>query len=565
MGIIDNIKHNLSLMKKSSRRFIVTLVLAMVFGIVSIWLDRLNYQVGYYEMVRKIRMTLFIATIFSLSIGIYLEGEKKDLKIKLASYAGLGILSFLYYSFILNDGFVSRSRYMGLILIAVISIFYVARLRVKEGHEFYAIDILKGIGLAFIYSLVLYLGISAIILTITSLFEIDIDGSIYYYIFIIIGTMFAPILFISRIPEADGLYEERNLSPAFNSLIVYILIPLISVYSLILYVYFVKILITRDWPQGLVSHLVLWYSIVSIGVLFFISNSDNKTRISRYFRRYFPKLNIPIIFMMFLSLYKRVAQYGFTENRYYVLIGGLWVLAMMVYHIVREDENNILVPVSMSLFILVSLIGPLSSFSVSKLSQNRRLEGILSKNEMIMDGKLVKNDSLNEDDEMEINNIIYYFDNNHSLSDIKVFPRDIKKEDIVGLLGIKYKGEISRNDRQWINYQREDEGIILEVEGYRHMIISGGWEDIEEEKDGYRFSLKNDKFKIEENEEVLREINIKEELVKLIDREDIDNLDKKEYIYMDEDVKILINYFSGYVNYKSRVDIDRYECIILIK
>ena len=100
----------------------------------------------------------------------------------------------------------------------------------------------------------------------------------------------------------------------------YIVIPLIAIYSAILYAYFLKIIITRSWPQGLVSHLVLWYSVLSVAVIFFITPILDRNRWAYRFKFWFSKLILPILIMMFISIGIRVKAYGITENRYFILV-----------------------------------------------------------------------------------------------------------------------------------------------------------------------------------------------------------------------------------------------------
>src|SRR5699024_9242972 len=133
--------------------------------------------------------------------------------------------------------------------------------------------------------------------------------------------------------------------------------------------YFAKILIQWQWPKGLVSHLVLWYSSISVGIIFLINPVLEQCKICSFFKRYFPKFILPILLMMFISIGQRIEQYGITENRYYIILLGLWVTAMMVYYALKRSPNNLIIPISLSIIVVNSIFGPLSSFAVSKYSQ----------------------------------------------------------------------------------------------------------------------------------------------------------------------------------------------------
>ena len=165
-------------------------------------------------------------------------------------------------------------------------------------------------------------------------------------------------------------------------------------------------------------------------------------KISRYFKTLFPKLVLPILLMMFLSIGQRINQYGVTENRYYVLVFGIWIALIMIYFSIKKPLKNLIIPISLSLVVLNSVIGPLSSYSISKYSQNKRLEDILNSNSMISGNNIVRKADISDEDKTQISNIIYYFDNKHSLDDVKVLPNDFDTENMVAVFGFEYNPNI---------------------------------------------------------------------------------------------------------------------------
>ena len=110
-------------------------------------------------------------------------------------------------------------------------------------------------------------------------------------------------------------------SKVVKALLSFIVLPLITVYTAILYLYFAKILITRQWPVGMVSHLVLWYSLVTIFVSFITYPMRNINRWIKNFLVLIPKFIIPLLIMMFVAIGIRIAAYKqkslfCTNNRY---------------------------------------------------------------------------------------------------------------------------------------------------------------------------------------------------------------------------------------------------------
>ena len=103
----------------------------------------------------------------------------------------------------------------------------------------------------------------------------------------------------------------------------------------------------------------------------------------------------------------------------------------MLYFTFSKKLNNIIIPISLSIIALNSVFGPLSSFSISKLSQNNRLKSILTRNHMLEDSKILKApEDISIEDKEEISAILRYFENNHSLENIKKLPEDFEIKDM---------------------------------------------------------------------------------------------------------------------------------------
>lgn len=59
---------------------------------------------------------------------------------------------------------------------------------------------------------------------------------------------------------------------------------------------------------------------------------------------------------------------------------------------------NILIPFTLSIVALISVFGSFSSYSISKISQNNRLEKILLKDNMIKNGKIQSSPDISKED-----------------------------------------------------------------------------------------------------------------------------------------------------------------------
>ncbi len=306
--------------------------------------------------------------------------------------------------------------------------------------EMYSIKLFTNAVVAALFSGVLFLGLSFIILTVSTLFGLNIPSLTYLRLWILMAGAVAPFLFMAGIPETGWKPEEERYPALLKNLVLFVITPLAAAYTAILYLYFAKILVTRQWPVGLVSHLVLWYSLLGVALLFFLwPLSQNPWGAA--FSKHFPMTVIPLLGMMFVSVGIRIRHYGITENRYYVAALGLWVLGSMLYLSLSKNVKSVALPASLAFVVLLSVLGPWSSFASAKLSQNLRLEGLLGKYGMLEKGAIIPTANAEEiptGDRREFAQILFYFDRNHSLEDVKYLPDGFSMTKFQDVFGFSY-------------------------------------------------------------------------------------------------------------------------------
>ncbi|HAE91695.1 MAG TPA: DUF4153 domain-containing protein, partial [Tissierella sp.] len=331
MKFFSKVKTTLLSIRESIKRFPITVTMSTILAILLIYMNETHLTRESREILEKINLIIGLSIPLSLCIGLLVEKflwKNKSIEILLYGI-GIGFLVLYYFNFINDYKMVPMSRYLGTMMFFLLSSLYIQRIGKNNKYEYYLMDIWSSFTLTFVYSFVLYFGVAAILFTIEKLFDVNIHGEIYYYMFLIVSLVFAVSLFLSKFPSMEEEYDEVEYTKALKILLIYIVIPLITIYTVILYVYFGKILITREWPRGLVSHLVLWYSTLAVGVIFLITPILEDSKVAKLFKDLFPKIILPVIFMMFMSIYHRLSQYGIPENRYSLVTLGLWVLGLM--------------------------------------------------------------------------------------------------------------------------------------------------------------------------------------------------------------------------------------------
>lgn len=582
MRFRERITSTLYSMRNSVKRFPITVFISIIFVIVQIYINENAYPSDVIrENYNRISMIVGLGIPLSLCIGFINEVFFTKEKIKqILSYAIGFVILILYYMFFLKEiNTLSVIRYTGTIIFLLITFFYISRVRNKENYEFHVISVNTSIAITFIYSAVLYFGIIAILFTVDRLFDVNIDGKYYYYTFLIVTFIFGISLFISKLDNIEESFKQYDYSSALKILLIYIVIPLITIYTLILYVYFAKIIISWEWPRGLVSNLVLWYSALSVFIIFLITPIIEENKLAKLFKIWFPKLVLPILLMMFMSMYQRVVQYGITENRYFIIVLGIWVTGVMLYFSLVKPLRNIVIPITLSLVVLNSVYGPLSALNISISSQNKRLNNLLTTNGFLIDGNLIKKDNVSKEEQREISNIVEYFSNRELLDEIKIFPQEFKTKEMDNLLGFTFNPDIygGYRNEEYFNYYLDPMEIALDIKDYDYYAHVATWSNksIKLADMELIYDEKDNLLKLLESETILFEEDINSIVLsihnKLKDNRENDKQGVKledmivDKTYGNIKVKIIFNNISGRQPYDSdKIQIDGTEFIILI-
>jgi len=367
---------------------------------------------------------------------------------------------------------------------------------------------------AFLYSSVLYIGLAIAIASVDQLFEVHINGELYGQVWAVIAGLFNTWFFLAGIPkEMHALEGETSYPKGLKIFTQYILIPLVLVYLVILYAYMAKIIIQWGWPKGYVSNLILGFSITgifSLLLLWPIQDRSENTWIRRLSHRFYLAL-IPLVAMLLLAIGMRLSDYGVTENRYYVLIMGIWLAGIVVYFLVSKAKSIKVIPVSLSIIALLSAYGPWSASSTAQRSQLNRLESILTTNGMLREGKIVPPERKpSYKDTKEISAVVKYVSDFHGTSPLQPYfvrnldsltkPNDSlnvltrweRPKFIVRLMGIQYIDEWQTDQGENFSIQANQPQSIS-VTGYEHLFQQlnfNNWDSVQRKSlDGVDYSI----------------------------------------------------------------------------
>jgi hypothetical protein len=290
-----------------------------------------------------------------------------------------------YYAFIIAPTFI-----LSHLLVAFIA--FIKKENTEQSFWQYNKNLFVNLFLTIVFTGVLTGGVELAILATQELFNFDFNDKIYFETFVtlsIFGSTFIFLLFNES--GLDYLEKEGKYPVVLKFFTQFILIPLLIIYVVILYLYCLKIVINWQLPRGWVSYLVLAYSILGILALLLVHPLKNEKAKSWIiiFNKLFYYTLIPLIVLLFIAIFTRVLQYGFTEPRYFVFIISIWLTSVVLYFVIFKKGTIKFIPISLFCFGLFALLFPyLNAFSVSKRSQEKELMQILTKNNLLVNGKI---------------------------------------------------------------------------------------------------------------------------------------------------------------------------------
>lgn len=306
-------------------------------------------------------------------------------------------------------------------LIAWLSITFSGFLLKSSSLEFWQFNrkVVSRFFMSFFFTLTLYSGLALALLAVNYLFNVEIKYQRYTELFCLLTGIFATWHFAAGIPLIVRHINEEDIYPKGLKIFThFILLPLVILYVIILYAYAIRILVLWELPHGWVSYLVLILS--GVGTLSFLfiwplRNMEKNIWIQSFFRYFYVVLS-PLVILLFVAIFRRINDYGITPNRYYVLVAAIWVAFTCIYFIISKKNEIRLVPVSLVVVMMLICFGPWSAYPLSEKSQIKRLEHILTENNVLtVDNPYVidtiQGAQLNDSICVEINQILSFLGN----------------------------------------------------------------------------------------------------------------------------------------------------------
>lgn len=574
-----SVDHIIEGIQKTITRFPAPSLIALVgtvIGIILLHNDDLIF-------LPKLFFTLTLALPLYVSAAIFLE-QTEDKNKKLFAYGAVTLFVFAHLTFFSKDLFAGKQlgkfyiEYLmwlssSVILLTIAPFIKTGKEKILDFWHYNKQILYAALGTIF-YSGAIYAGLSVALLSVNTLFDMHLDGERWAELFIVISGLFSTTFLLSRYPDLKNPEAADSFPKELKIFSYYVLTPLVAIYFLILYAYTGKVVFTWEWPKGIISSMILGFSILGIvtyALLYpLITKEDMLQNISKIF---FIAL-IPQVGVLFWAVWLRVSEYGITEKRYLIIIFGVWLLAMSIYFLISKVKNIKIIPTTLILILSLTSFGPWGAMHVSENSQIGRLERILVKNKMMVDGNVAKAGAdISVEDKREISEIVSYLDEYHGFKGIQNwFGQDLdslarpRSSQVTALMGIEYMYAYQPGNYFYLSAgAKSPYGQNLDISGFSYLVRD--FSEVKAGKNTYKFTFdeKTLQYVVHRNGNVLTNIPTQDFLNGLIQRyreTGKTEFTSEEMTYSFENANLKVKMFFASIN--SNEDVVNVDSTILV-
>lgn len=261
-------------------------------------------------------------------------------------------------------------------------------------------------------------------------------------------------------------YEDITVPKAIKIIFHYTILPLFAVYLAVLYIYFIKAIVTKDLAPGTINPFVSIASCAFMILYLTLECYDNP--VLRFFRKFGPVFLLPLVALQIIGFCIRVNAYGFTIPRYFSL---LYIIAstLVIVLIALKHFFNLNIKASNILFLIfagllfVSFLPKINAIDFTQRSMQKKIEKIYESHNLFKDGKLITESAASYLTSEEKNQIIDCYENmNANKDNIAWYDNAFSRT-----FGFENKYYKLADDSTWewsfeLNHSKE-----IDIEGYK--------------------------------------------------------------------------------------------------
>lgn len=439
----EKIKPRIEGLIQSVGRFPVTTFFLLGITLMDIWMIE-NSRLKLDKWVAA-----FVAGAFLSALAqIVYERFSSSSVFRWSAYAlslGVTIVFYLFFNHYGLDYLPLAVRTGIFLSVVFLAFFWVPSYRTKITFHRNFLAGSKAFFLSWLYSIVIAIGTSSLLFAVDRLlFPVRFES--YLHMWNITFVLLESLFFLSFIPnythllqpnpqaklqenstveeeriEHETAVEDLQVPRSLEILLTYIVMPLLSVYTLVLISYFLKNIRGVFWADALLEPLMLSYSIIGLYIFILVCNLKNKFAL--LFINLFPKVLIPVMGFQLFSSFMRMKEIGLTHGRYFVLLTVLTTLVSGILLSFRPTGKTGLVALLFMLAGIIAIVPPTDGFSTARRYHISKTNALIEKNGLLKDGKIEPNPEMPSSDKKKIAKYVSYLERIGGLSKVQGISR----------------------------------------------------------------------------------------------------------------------------------------------
>ena len=316
---------------------------------------------------------------------------------------------------------------------------------------------------------ILFLLYSAIVLTIKNLFDIPYkvwDGW-YEQAALLLFCGLAPVLFFAMEDRPETIEIRRFWAVLLN----WVLTPALLIYTVVLYVYAAKILFTWNLPKGGVAIMVTVFFVIFL--LAKMLQMLTEPQPFKWFYDHFSLFVLPLLALFWTGVARRLADYGLTESRYYLLLGGALMTACVLVFLFRNRRGYFTLAVGSLVVVLLTVLVPsLRGERIAQRAQIHRVRTVAKQLDRLNDDGTLRlpepdpTDTLNMEEHRRLYKSLDYIGDNDMLVLKQEFGLSSPKAYLETL------SELTRNYASAWSEERAEEVVVEESEEWVNLLYN---------------------------------------------------------------------------------------------
>ena len=424
---LPSLVHVIRSAQETASRFPWTLLSAFTSAAISWLLIRQSHHwKPYEELLSRLLLPAMLGISVFFALTLWLERSGMTARRHWLGFAsGLAVLSVFSLSYSQESPQIYIYRFIQLAvaahLFAAVAPFHRGG-TVASFWEFNRV-LFQRILQSVLFSTILFAGLAIALWAVQSLLGVKVDWKAYYFLFLSVAFLFNTWFFLAGVPsEWKELETDYEYPSGLRMFVQFILLPLVTLYVVILYGYLAKILVIREWPRGTIGWLVSIVSVFGMLALLLVHPLRNRPGhrwIQLYSRSFYAGL-FPLIVLLLMAIWRRLSEYGLTEDRYLLLVLTLWMTGIATYFSFQRQPSIKVIPTSLALIAILTIAGPWGPYQLSLRNRLTRLRDRLERLNILQQGHIEKTtSSLALDDRKEISALVRYLIEMHGAGSLQ--------------------------------------------------------------------------------------------------------------------------------------------------